>query len=276
MQQFGEKRKPLGISIVDLTSSGARADAVYRNESRAGAEFLIRTVSEPLDWDWDGVEELARCVVFDYEKTDEGNIKEKLTTLRGAYSGLFLGEIKTVSHAERFNSDSCITLDEVFDAFYVHTDSHVFSSLFEKMLSDLMIRRSLIGIDFCDIRELLEGAGEIKLLSNSCVGPNRVNEAFNFLANELNNIDEVKRLFITAEAEAFNPVELPLAFKSLGPIEGSTVMACYVDRKLTSDKLQLTGYYSVNEKAHSTDDEFSYLLPTVKPTSLPIFKSSKS
>lgn len=274
MQQFGEKRKPLGISIVYLTSSGARADAVYRSESRAGAEFLIRTVSEPLDWD--GVEELARCVVFDYEKADEGNIKEKLTTLRGAYSGLFLGEIKNVSHAERFNSGSCIMLDEVFDAFYVHTDSHVFSSLFEKTFSDLMIRRSLLGIDFCDIREFLEGAGEIKLLSSSCVGPNRVNEVFNFLANELNNINEVRRLFITTEAQAFNPDELPLTLKSIGPIEGSAVMACYVDGTLASDELQLTCYYSVNEKAHPADDEFSELLSTVKPTSLPIFKSSKS
>ncbi|WP_415900549.1 hypothetical protein [Neptuniibacter sp. QD48_11] len=269
---FNEKQNPFGITIINLNTQRELISTVHKHEMRGGSELLVRTVDVPRDWN--DVDELARCVIG-----NETQVKEYITDHHtegcDSFSGLYLCEIQGSSIEENAHPAQLKILGQRFDSFYVHSSGSYADSYFGQMISDILLRRCIPGIDFCHIRELLQGAGEVKEISFSCVGEHRIDDSLNLLTKELSRLDDVKRLFVTAVAHVFNPGEVSLITEKLSVNLDVGFMAstCYTNDKLNSDELQIICLYSLEERFTDADDKFSELIVSKQSGPLPNYKS---
>ncbi|WP_415903206.1 hypothetical protein ACMXYR_05475 [Neptuniibacter sp. QD29_5] len=264
----------MGITIINLNPQSELISSVCEYETRGGSELLVRTVDVPRDWN--DVDELARCVIGN-ETQVEKYITDHLTEGREFFSGLYLCEIQGSSIEEKAHSAQLKTLAQRFDSFYVRSNGSYADSYFVQMISGILKRRCIPGIDFCHIRELLQRAGEVKEISFSCVGEHRIDDALNLLTKELSRLDDVKRLFVTAIAHVFNSGEVSLITEKLSANMDVGFMAstCYADDKLNSDELRITCLYSLEEKLTDVDDKFSELTVSKQSGPLPSFKANR-
>lgn len=272
MHVFNEKQKSFGVTLVDLNCRAEHKDSVSTQKARDGYELIVRTVDVASEWS--GVDELVRCFIIDAHQIS--SLAALLTAEANSFSGLLLCEVKGSSTEALINPKQCSALEAIVDAFYIHSNHSYESSFFEQMLSDFFMRRSLIGIDYCHIRQFLENAGEVKIKSSQSIGKTRLDDVINSLSNELTRLDQIKRLFVSVETKALIPDELSLAaqlpFKT-NQVE--VVTSYYLNDKFDSDELLLTYHYSSKEKVTDTHNVDLKRSISEQRGALPAFKASR-